>query len=201
MNFIKKRLFSDSNKGDKGDPGSVNSVTGDFVNNTDPTNPVINRGYKVYTANITEQESVATSGTLTIGVLYLIEQLQDGDDFSNVGYVTDGTPFEATGTTPTIWDNSTQVWDVVASTPAAVVCDNTIGTITFTYIGQGSYQINSDGLFIGNVWLGQPSSDSTSIILGIALLNPDIINLDCYQPKSSTNNLNGTTSLEIRLYP
>ena len=51
----------------------------------------------------------ATSGVLEVGKDYLIKSLQAGDDFSNVGYVSDGTIFTATGTTPTTWTNSTEV--------------------------------------------------------------------------------------------
>lgn len=34
--------------------GGVKTITGDFVDNTDPLNPVIDRGYKVYVARITQ---------------------------------------------------------------------------------------------------------------------------------------------------
>lgn len=49
------------------------------------------------------------SGELIIGEEYIIEQLEFGDDFSNVGYVEDGTPFIATGTTPNDWSSFTTV--------------------------------------------------------------------------------------------
>lgn len=56
------------------------------------------------------RESVLiSSGLLVVGTEYVIAQVEPGDDFSNVGYVSDGVPFIATGTTPTAWTNNTQV--------------------------------------------------------------------------------------------
>lgn len=48
---------------------------------------------------------------LVIGKRYVIENLAEGDNFSNVGYVSNRVPFTATGTTPTTWDNGTVVID------------------------------------------------------------------------------------------
>lgn len=53
-----------------------------------------------------------TSGSLTIGNRYTIYTLQAGDNFSNLGYVSEGVAFTATGTTPTSWSNGTEVYDV-----------------------------------------------------------------------------------------
>ncbi len=53
--------------------------------------------------------SEATSGSLIVGNTYLIQELQSGDDFTNVGYVSENNVFTATGTTPTDWTNSTVV--------------------------------------------------------------------------------------------
>lgn len=50
-----------------------------------------------------------TSGTLVIGKEYIVGQQEPGDNFSNVGYVSDGVPFIATGTTPTTWTNNSTV--------------------------------------------------------------------------------------------
>lgn len=59
--------------------------------------------------DIKEDLLYSTSGSLVVGRWYLINTLVSGDDFSNVGYVSQGTPFKATGTTPTNWTNGTQV--------------------------------------------------------------------------------------------
>ncbi len=51
-----------------------------------------------------------TSGTLTIGKRYRINNWITNDDFTNVGGANvDGTEFVATGTTPTTWTNSSTV--------------------------------------------------------------------------------------------
>jgi len=51
-----------------------------------------------------------TSGTLVVGRSYIIYTLNAGDNFTNVGYVSTGVPFVATGTTPTTWANGTEVF-------------------------------------------------------------------------------------------
>lgn len=53
-----------------------------------------------------------TSGLLVVGIRYFIGAVTGSDDFTNVGFATPGTPFIATGTTPTVWTNSTNVYSV-----------------------------------------------------------------------------------------
>src|SRR5258708_39661441 len=51
-----------------------------------------------------------SSGTLTIGTSYAIILYVTGDDFTNVGGTnTTGSIFTATGTTPTVWTNQSQL--------------------------------------------------------------------------------------------
>lgn len=59
-----------------------------------------------------EISTVLTSVTapLIIGEQYLIQTVALGDSFSNVGFVSVGAPFTATGTTPTTWSNGTVVY-------------------------------------------------------------------------------------------
>lgn len=59
-----------------------------------------------------EKLVILTSGLLQEDKKYVILKLEVGDNFSNVGYVSEGTPFIATGTTPTTWTNNTVVTDV-----------------------------------------------------------------------------------------
>lgn len=54
------------------------------------------------------------AGALIIGNTYRIDALAGGDVFTNVGYVSDGIPFVATGTAPTTWTNGTIVNDVAS---------------------------------------------------------------------------------------
>lgn len=44
-----------------------------------------------------------------IGKKYNVETLEAGDDFTNIGYVSEGVSFIATGTTPTTWTNNSYV--------------------------------------------------------------------------------------------
>jgi len=62
--------------------------------------------WKYVGASETEQ----TSGTLTIGKAYRINNWITNDDFTNIGGTNvDGTEFVATGTTPTTWTNNSTV--------------------------------------------------------------------------------------------
>jgi len=61
-------------------------------------------------------QTEATSGTLTIGKKYRINNWIDNDDFTNVGGANvDGTEFTATGTTPTHWAHSSTVVEIGAT--------------------------------------------------------------------------------------
>lgn len=54
--------------------------------------------------------STQTSGTLLVGTTYTILLYVAGDDFSNVGGTNaTGSVFVATGTTPTVWTNNSQL--------------------------------------------------------------------------------------------
>jgi len=52
---------------------------------------------------------ILTNGSLIVGTTYLINRLEAGDDFSNVGFTSEGTPFIATEILPNSWTNSTEV--------------------------------------------------------------------------------------------
>lgn len=68
-----------------------------------------------------------TEGTFEVGKDYVIRSLNIGDDFVNVGYLTENTVFTATATTPTSWTNSTEVINVTDSIPFVPA-----GTITIS---------------------------------------------------------------------
>jgi hypothetical protein len=108
--------------------------------------------YKVYTALLTQSggndPQTTTGGTLTIGVTYEITNIQTGDDFTNVGASsnTNGVKFVATGTTPTIWTNSSEL-SYNDGAPVVTVLENTIGNIWFEYQNTGSYGVWSNNLF------------------------------------------------------
>jgi hypothetical protein len=108
--------------------GYKNQVTG--YPYTDKAEIIIydgTREIKFDIQNVTNQstwaatEVTSTSGSLVEGKTYNIAELESGDDFSNVGYVEEGTDFVATGTTPTTWDQSTEVLNVTDSSLKAAL--------------------------------------------------------------------------------
>jgi len=70
---------------------------------------------------------VVTSGTLTNGIWYQIILFVAGDDFSNIGAsnVT-GCVFKSTGTTPTVWTNSSKLQPL---TIGMMLLENVIGNL------------------------------------------------------------------------
>lgn len=121
-------------------------------------------GYKSYIALISQDGSGSSnpgslsSGNLTVGVSYEITNYQIGDDFTNVGASSNanGVKFMATGTTPNVWTNSSQLsYDF--SFPTAVVLENTVGNISF-------YR-DSKGLYVGSC-VGAFTADKSVILFG-----------------------------------
>jgi hypothetical protein len=111
--------------------------------------------YKVFTALLTQNGGdgplTTLSGALTVGVTYKLGTIQGNDDFTNVGAPTNefGISFVATGTTPANWESQTEL-EYNTGAPTAIVLENTIGNIWFTYLTFGIYSVNSNNLFIEN---------------------------------------------------
>lgn len=110
--------------------------------------------YKVYTALLTqsgdEEQIPITSGDLTIGVTYYIDDPADGD-FTNVGAPNNnsGTYFVATGTTPNNWGSATL--NYIVGAPVVKVLENTIGNVWWIYNSPGNYSIvTNNNLFTPN---------------------------------------------------
>lgn len=61
--------------------------------------------------------TVVTSGNLIENKNYIIYALRPGDDFSNVGFTTEGVVFTATGNAPLSWANQTEVEETSCDTP------------------------------------------------------------------------------------
>lgn len=72
--------------------------------------PVLTDSYNEIATILTEVEE------LIIGEQYLIQTVEAGDDFSNVGFIEEGEIFTATGTIPTNWTNGTVVYITKEST-------------------------------------------------------------------------------------
>ena len=89
--------------------------------------------YRVYTIILNETETVLTSGELVVGNPYVVTRIFGGDDFSNVGFVSENVPFIATNTTPINWSNNSSIVDINASQPVTFILEDNIGGINVSY--------------------------------------------------------------------
>jgi hypothetical protein len=87
-----------------------------------------------------------------VGQKYIVDKLEVGDNFTNVGYVSEGVIFTATGTTPTNWSNGSRLIDVFESQPIIdnVIFDTLPLTVGWGDDGSGNFAttLESSGLFI-----------------------------------------------------
>lgn len=110
--------------------------------------PPYTASYNAYAAKLTQiDEGTLTSGYLTVGKTYGIDTYIAGDDFSNVANVrlgtinTKGCIFTATGTTPAVWTNGTNILDMLY--PVSIIDENTFDfTPYWTEIDTGTYFFN-----------------------------------------------------------
>ena len=107
--------------------------------------------YKTFVGLVTQTGiyptiSKSTPAPFVIGNTYYLIFKSSGDDFSNVGYVQDGVPFIATGTTPTTWTGSSQVREILPSVlPIITPIQNTLGvTLTPSFRDGNTFFLNSD---------------------------------------------------------
>ena len=176
--------------------------------------PVPEPTYKVFTALVTQSGGdVLIYGPdsdspqpLQIGTTYKIEA-NNGGDFTNVGAPNNltGTYFLATGTIPNSWGvpGDTQL-SSNAGAPTAIVLENTIGNIWFTYQADGTYSIVSDSLFTVNKTITFTTTSSspndpywiTMKIVGLQEIYLIQFDVD----GSGINNLSSPTPIEIRVY-
>ncbi len=84
-----------------------------------------------------------TSGSLTIGMSYIIDSIAGSDDFTNVGALTNDSNvrFIATGTTPNVWTNESSISYNLASPVCKYILKNTIGCTNVTYGATGIYRL------------------------------------------------------------
>jgi hypothetical protein len=164
--------------------------------------------YKVFTALVTQREGAEevaiTSGTLTIGVTYVILG-NDNADFTNVGAPNNnpGTYFIATGTTPDWGDSEENILRFNTGAPVATVLENTIGNIVFGYGAEGVYVIGCNGLFVEDKTWYTPViiSNAASLTNGEMVWRSDsqiriVTNLD----GTLADGLLSNTPIEIRIY-
>lgn len=122
----------------------------DLVGGRLPVSQLPESKFLFYKALISQTSVSSTSGSLIEGRTYLIKSVEAGDDFANVGLVTPGVVFEATGTTPTVWANGTVVIDVAASAPVSRVLNkddvNYLGDIVWSFSDVGVYNLAFEGV-------------------------------------------------------
>lgn len=168
--------------------------------------------YKKYVALLTQTTVSTTSGLLVVGKTYVIGTLVAGDNFANVGYVSDGVNFVATATTPTIWANGTVVVNVTDSAPVATVLENTLGEVpTWTYDSVGYYKLSITGGFdVTKTFVNVGTSYNQSGGFGNPLFRTYVytdnkIWVDSFTESLgahiATNGVLYATPIEIRVYP
>ena len=166
--------------------------------------------YKVYTALLTQSGSGSdiyiTTGPLTIGITYWIDDITGGVDFTNVGAPNNnlGTYFVATGTTPNSWGTGGQL-GYNTGAPVVTVLENTIGNIWFYYYSNGRYLLQSnDELFpIEKTFISiqsQGADNDTTNISSAYPANTSQINLLINDSTGAGINDSLYISLEIRVY-
>jgi hypothetical protein len=110
----------------------------------DTTSNVVVKSYKSYVALLSQTTTVLSPSALTleVGKTYCILDLKVGDDFSNVGYVSNGVPFVATDDTPNVWvipigggghDFGTIAYDMDDSQPSTIILEDSV-SLTNTYV-------------------------------------------------------------------
>ncbi len=167
--------------------------------------------YKVYTALLTQSGGssllTTSSGFLTIGVTYKINNPSVNSDFTNVGAPNNllGTYFVATGTTPNNWGINTNILEYNTGAPVVTVLENTIGDIWFTYISQGKYAVKSLNLFVTNKTYSTLQANLLDFDFGADYIinrsSESNINIITSGPNSGQiNNLLNNTPIEIRVY-
>jgi hypothetical protein len=168
--------------------------------------------YKVYTALLTQSGQGNTtgisSGPLTKGVTYKIQVA--GGDFSNVGAPNNdpNTYFVAiNNNTPISYGGSALLFNTGA--PVVTVLENTIGNITWTYLGTGSYAGNLISAFPLNKTyfsVNNRFSDDGGASAYDAFLfrnNDDFFALTLWNNGTSSDSLifsGAPISIEIRVY-
>ena len=143
---------------------------------TDPTDKAIINGGPVQFKYLGASQTDLTSGTLIIGKEYIIDAYVAGDDFTNVGGTNvTGDVFVATGTTPTVWANSSSLrhqGQVASYLPEGI-------TDTTWYDSSGNA---NDGTVSGSIAINDTgiASSKTSIATETGLLLYDVDN-DTYE--------------------
>jgi hypothetical protein len=193
------------------------TITGDLTINGNVviTGTTNTRPYKVFTALLTQsggdgQTEKYPGDEIYSGITYYI--FTNDDNFDLVQY---GAPNSNVGTYFVCNQNATLPLDINiqlnynTGAPVAIVLENTIGNIWFTYDAIGGYGANSNGLFtIGKTFSSIYSQPVDTVGDGVrfALIQyqyPNVNNIGIQTGRSEFTNLDDylfNTPIEIRVY-
>jgi hypothetical protein len=166
--------------------------------------------YKVFTALLTQtgpsDELLLSSGAVTIGVTYRISDASDGD-FSNVGAPNNeaSTYFIAINNeVPNSYGSAQLIYNPGA--PTAIILENTIGNIRFTYLTFGEYTVNSNNLFIEDKTAVDIDAFSYANILSYSFISNEtifpenMININSQLSGGPSDSILAKNRIEIRVY-
>lgn len=172
------------------------------------------KSYKVFSCLMSQDSSdvnpiLISSGPLTIGATYEIDNHATGDDFTNVGAPSNNpnVKFIATGTTPSSWDGGSTL-NFIPAVPFVKILENTLGYVYFGYIADGNYNFYfSNPVDENKIQVFTTDSSDKSMSAG----DPINIQIDTSNMQNSPQNFviieqgNGdnelwNTPLEVRLY-
>lgn len=128
-----------------------------------------------------------TSGSLVVGTTYRIISYVPGDDFTNVGASSnaDNVFFIATGTTPAVWTNSSNISYNNGAPTVYYIVKNTLDVWGFLYNGNGDNLIKSNNSFI---------TDKTFLTTGVVSDNSSL------DPATVSWRINSTDEIRILTY-
>jgi hypothetical protein len=170
----------------------------------------VERPYEIYTAILTQTGSSNTQSgygdeTFTLGVTYTIVANPDNYDLTIYGAPNNnvGTSFVSNQTTVLPYTASLE-FEYDTGAPVAIVLENTIGNIWFTYENVGAYYAASNALFPGDKTTCI-TSQSAYEDTGVTFIYRDTENKiaietqDFFTPGAADDIL-ARTMLEIRVY-
>jgi len=141
-----------------------------------------------YVGSPLTQIATQTSGLLVADAKYKIITFVAGDDFTNVGAAsnTTGVVFVATGTTPTVWSNSSVLQRVILTPGNQYIISSFGASDVFTNIGAGSNAtgviFTATGDAVPTTWthssILQQVSFPTNMLLASGLLTAELLKGD-----------------------
>jgi hypothetical protein len=169
-----------------------------------------NYPYKVYTALLSQgggssTQELTAGNTLLLGVTYYIFINEDNVDLTIFGAPNsnEGTYFVCTqvGNLPGNVNISLQY---NSGAPVVRILENNIGDMWFTYLSTGTYEINSNALFIADKTTCI-TSQSAYGDTGVTFIYRDNVNLifiktQDFFTQTPANDILARTMLEIRVY-